>query len=309
MTTDHLIAAVDRFLTQGQAQGWAAATVSNYRHFLASVVTQLQQQGCARWADVTPADVDACAEHWAASGVANSSRLRGAVVLRRFGRWLQEQGLVLRSPARSLSLPEGGEPDLLSPPLTEAEVAGLLAGLARSSVYDLRNACLLELLYGCGLRIAEALALNLPDLDLRRQTLLIRESKHGQTRLVPLPGAALAAAQDYLALRRTLLKGPDHGALFLTQQGTRWVRAAVYGLFDRLNAQQGPGARHLHPHLFRHSIAVHLLRRGADIRYIQQFLGHSCLDTTKVYLRLVPGHLKEDYDRAMPEIAVTSGRQ
>lgn len=63
-------------------------------------------------------------------------------------------------------------------------------------------------------------------------------------------------------------------------------------------------ARHLHPHLFRHSIAVHLLRRGADIRYIQQFLGHSCLDTTKVYLRLVPGHLKEDYDRAMPEIPI-----
>ena len=60
----------------------------------------------------------------------------------------------------------------------------------------------------------------------------------------------------------------------------------------------------LHPHRFRHSIAVHLLRAGADVRYIQQFLDHSCLDTTKVYLRLVPGRLKEDYDRAMPVIAV-----
>ena len=304
MSTDLLHSLMDRFLDHGQAQGLAVATRKNYRHFLESVVGQLQQQGCTRWADVSPADLDACVQQWVQRGVAASSQLRGTVILRRFGRWLHEQGVVLRNPARSLQLPQDGEPDLLVPPLPEATVAGILAGLPRLTVYDLRNACLLELLYGCGLRIAEALALDLDDLDFDRQTLLIRASKHEQTRLVPLPGAAQAAVQDYLTLRRTLLTGPDHRALFLTQYGTRWVRASIYRLFDRLNAQQGPEGHHLHPHLFRHSIAVHLLRRGADIRYIQQFLGHASLDTTKIYLRLVPGHLKEDYDRAMPEIAV-----
>jgi len=106
------------------------------------------------------------------------------------------------------------------------------------------------------------------------------------------------------AVRRTLLKGPDHGALLISQYGRRMAQPSVYGFFDDLNRQRGPDARHLHPHLFRHSIAVHRLRGGADIRYIQAFLGHASLDTTKIYLRLVPGRLKEDYDRAMPEINV-----
>ena len=169
---------------------------------------------------------------------------------------------------------------------------------------DLRNACLLELLYGCALRISEALALNLADVDLARRVVVIRASKHDQDRVVPLMGTAEAATQDYLAIRRTLLKGPDTGALFLSQYGKRLVVASVYGLFADLNTRRGPDARHLHPHLFRHSIAVHLLRGGADVRHIQHFLGHASLDTTKVYLRLVPGRLKDDYEKAMPEIAM-----
>ena len=78
---------------------------------------------------------------------------------------------------------------------------------------------------------------------------------------------------------------------------------SVYNFFTKLNEARGPSARNLHPHLFRHSIAVHLLRGKADIRYIQELLGHADLDTTKHYLRLVPGHLREDYDAAMPDIA------
>ena len=79
---------------------------------------------------------------------------------------------------------------------------------------------------------------------------------------------------------------------------------SVYPFFEQLNVARGPDMQRLHPHLFRHSIAVHLLRGGADVRYIQEFLGHADLDTTKIYLRLVPGHLREDYDAAMPEIEV-----
>ena len=95
----------------------------------------------------------------------------------------------------------------------------------------------------------------------------------------------------------------DHGALLVSQYGQRWKRMSVYNFFTKLNEARGPSARNLHPHLFRHSIAVHLLRGKADIRYIQELLGHADLDTTKHYLRLVPGHLREDYDAAMPDIA------
>ena len=98
----------------------------------------------------------------------------------------------------------------------------------------------------------------------------------------------------------------DHGALLLTRTGIRLPEREVRRWFRALNAERGPAASHLYPHLFRHSIAVHLLRGGADIRQVQQFLGHANVETTKVYLRLVPGHLREEYDAAMPVIAVAS---
>lgn len=199
---------------------------------------------------------------------------------------------------------DNGEEDLPEAPLSEGEVAAIIDGLPRASVYDLRHVCLLELLYGCGLRISEAIALDLADINLHRRTVLIRESKHDQTRVVPLPTTAKGVLQTYLSLRKTLVVGPDRGALLLTQQGQRWKSASVYGFFKMLNWKGVAKGRPLHPHIFRHSIAVHLLRRGADIRYIQQFLGHAQLDTTKIYLRLVPGHLKEDYEKAMPDIEV-----
>ena len=99
-----------------------------------------------------------------------------------------------------------------------------------------------------------------------------------------------------------VLKGPDIGWLFLSRKGnqlpqpnaSQWIRA---------HGKKVLGKR-VHAHLFRHSIAVHLLRRGADIRHVQAFLAHADIDTTKVYLRMLPGHLKEDYDKAMPWLGV-----
>jgi integrase/recombinase XerD len=115
-------------------------------------------------------------------------------------------------------------------------------------------------MYGYGLRIFEVIALDSTDIDLTRRTLHIRDSKGGQDRLLPVMETALAIVKDYHSLRRTLIKGPDHGALFLNQYGKRMSMNTVYTFFDDLNAARGPEARHLHPRLFRHSIAVHLLR-------------------------------------------------
>lgn len=105
------------------------------------------------------------------------------------------------------------------------------------------------------------------------------------------------AIQTYLVLRRTLLHGPDTGALSLAVHGRRMQDDSVHEIFTRLNAQAGADARHLHPHLLRHSIGVHLLRRGAEIRHFQAFLGHANLNTTKIDLCLVPGHLAKDFEK------------
>jgi len=291
------------FIDDGRAKGWADATVDNYRHLLGLAVPFLIARGCASPADVTPADLDAVMTHAREIGRAKKSRVQLAILLKQFFGWLHEQGKVIVDPTLALPLPDDGEADLPDPPLSEAEVRALFDALPRRSVYDLRNACLLELLYGCALRIGEAQGLDVDHIDLGRRVVTVHDGKHGQDRVVPIMGTAQAAVQDYVAVRRTLLKGPDHGALLLSQYGKRWSLPSIYAWFTDLNEARGAEARHLHPHLFRHSVAVHLLRAGADVRYIQQFLGHASLDTTKVYLRLVPGRLKEDYDRAMPDIS------
>lgn len=295
---------IERFIIHGQASGWKPATVENYRYILAEAVEFLGKRGCRRFADVARGDMEAFMGHLVSQGFAKSTRMRMAGLLSRFFGDLQDQGRIVINPTKGVPIPDDGEEDLPEPPLSEEEVAAIIDSLPRATVFDLRAVCLLELLYGCGLRISEAMALNLDDLNLHRRTVQILDSKHGQSRVVPLPKTAKAALQAYLSLRKTLVVGPDRGALLLTQQGTRWKRSSAYGFFKQLNWQGVGQGRNLHPHIFRHSIAVHLLRGGADIRYIQQFLGHASLDTTKIYLRLVPGHLKDDYEAAMLEVEV-----
>jgi site-specific recombinase XerD len=123
----------------------------------------------------------------------------------------------------------------------------------------------------------------------------------GKRRVLPIGTGVLVAAQAYLAVRRELVHGVDRGALLLTERGTRLGVRRLQVLLRRLSQVVG---FYVHLHLLRHSLAVHLLRRGLDIRYIQEFLGHAELNTTKVYLRMVPGYLREEYDRAMPVIVV-----
>lgn len=291
------------FLRHGQARGWSPITVANYRQRLDGVVRVLRGRGCRRMADVTPGDLDALLQEQAEAGMAMSSRVGLAILVRSFCRWCQEQGRIVSDPARTLPMPDDGEPALLEPPLSASEVQALLAGLPRRSIVDVRDVCFLELLYGCGLRRAEALRVQVDDVNLVQRTVWVR-GKGSQNRLLPLMGSAITAVRDWLAVRRSLLHGPDQGVFFITREGQRMANGTVDGIFREINAARGPDARHLHPHLLRHSIAVHLLRGGADVRHIQAFLGHACLNTTKIYLRLVPGRLKDDYEKAMPEIAV-----
>lgn len=296
--------AFDAFLRHGQAQGWSSRTVANYSHFLGLLSTHLSRVGCRRLADVVPPDLDGLLDHLKVESRAKKSRVQCAILVKQLFAWLQERGRIISNPSLALPLPDDGEEPLPDPPLSEEEVQNLLASLPRSSNVDLRNRCLLELLYGCGLRMSEARGLDLADIDLHAGVMRVRGGKGGQNRLLPLLDTASAAVKDWLAVRRQFVHGPDRGALFLNQYGQRMSQSSIYNFFERLNAARGPDARRLHPHLFRHSIAVHWVRGGASIRHVQDLLGHAHLDTTKVYLRLVPGRLKEDYDRAMPEIAV-----
>lgn len=296
---------MEDYVAQRAAEGIALTSLAGFRKRLKPLARFLARHGARKAADVTPTDLDGYLTGMAARGVSWRSRRSIASTIRSLFRWCQERGLVLANPARDLPVAEADDDELPQAPLSEAEVNDLLAGMPRTDATDLRNRAHLELLYGCALRLSESLALDVADLDLDRHVVLIRDGKGGKDRLMPLPRGAWGAVQDYLTVRRELLRGPDHGALLVTRTGIRLPERAVRRWFQGLNRGRGPDAPHLHPHLFRHSIAVHLLRGGADIRHVQQFLGHTNVETTKVYLRMVPGHLREEYDKAMPTIAVT----
>jgi site-specific recombinase XerD len=297
-----LAADLDAYIAQRAASDWNPRSVGSHRSTLHRLAAWLTQRGHRRWASVTGADLDAWFLELRARGLRRASLDAFAYTVRGFGAWLAAQGRTLTDPAADLRVLDTDEADLPPAPLSEEQVVALFALVIPDSVAALRNRLHLELLYSCGLRNGEASSLAVGDLDLDSRTLLVRAGKGGRPRLLPLLAHTLSAAADYLALRRELLRGPDTGILLLSNTGRRlptehmqrWLAVAGRELGFRV-----------HPHLLRHSIAVHLLRRGADIRHIQQFLGHADLETTKVYLRLVPGHLREDYDRAMPMLLAT----
>ena len=294
--------AIEVFLAQ-KSPVVAARTIAGYQKTLRKVSDLLHRRGVIHVADVTPDDLDAIMLGMAAAGLKHTTRFHHASVLREFFRILQERGLVLRNPALDLPVPDDKDGELPPAPLEEGEVAVLLAAAGCCDVIELRNRAHLHLLYGCALRLSESLALNVGDIDFGQRTVFVRAGKGNRDRFVPLMKGVAGALKDYLSLRRQLLKGPDTGVLLMNNRGNRLGEYMIRAVLDDLAVRCGFG-RKLHPHLLRHSLAVHFLRGGADIREVQAFLGHSSVETTKVYLRMVPGHLRDAYDAAMPDIAV-----
>lgn len=288
---------IDAYLAQRAASDWSASSLRSHRHTLRRLADVLEERGHRRWSSVTGVDLDAWMLALHARGLARNSKDACAYTVRGFCAWLTTHGKVLRDPAADLHVLDDDEVDLPPAPLSEEQVIAIFAAIVPDGVIALRNRLHIELLYSCGLRSAESVSLDVGDLNLAERTVLVRAGKGDRPRLLPVLANTLAAAADYLCLRRELLRGPDTGPLLLSNTGRRM---GTWYMQQWLAALSGQLGFRVYPHLLRHSIAVHLLRRGADIRHIQQFLGHADLETTKIYLRLVPGHLREDYDKAMP---------
>lgn len=301
-------AEIAEYIAQRKAEGLADTTLDNGGRILRRVAAALRKLGVRRVQDVKTTHIDEYIDSTKRAGLAYGTRLNLLFAARGMFRWLAEQGRILSDPTRHLILHSTREePPLMEAPLSQEHVAELFASMPRRSAADLRRIAHLDLLYSAGLRLSESLALNTGDIDLSNRIIHVRKGKGrggGKARDIPMMRGLQGALRDYLCLRRSLLRGPDHGALLLGTSGKRLSIASFGKYMSKLNRQRGPKKPHLHAHLFRHSIAVHLLRNGADIRYVQAFLGHESLDTTKEYLRLVPADIREAYEKAMPEIAV-----
>lgn len=272
------------------------------RERLDPAVRWFRAQGILTPAALTPADIDRFLEYLRTGNRARATIVSYRTSLRVFCRWLTTTGRVLTNPAEDLDPVSSEEAEELPPdPLSVAEVNALITAIPTESVIGLRNRAHTELLYGGGLRLAESLGLDLGDVDMDLGSVSVH-GKGDKPRTLPLLPGVAAALRDYLALRRTLLIGPDHGALLVGHDGKR-LRASSYRQWLKIHARKELGNnRKCFPHLLRHSFAVHLLLGKADIRHVQELLGHADLDTTRIYLRLLPEELRTDYEWAMPEL-------
>ncbi len=263
----------------------------------------------AAWASAArlePASVEVRAlRRYAASlserGQAPTTVARKLAALRALFRVLMEQGRRVDNPADLLSAPKRVQrlPRVLKP----SEVALLLDRIPATTPLELRDRALFELAYGSGLRAEELVSLELESIDFDAETVRV-EGKGGKTRIVPAGEYALRALERYLARARpALTAGRPERALFLSKSGRRLGTSDIrrrLRTWARQAAAQSPALVDAHPHALRHSFATHLLEGGADLRVIQELLGHATISTTQVYTRVESARLRSAYARAHP---------
>jgi integrase/recombinase XerC len=235
--------------------------------------------------------------HLARRKLARTSVARHLSSLRSFFRYLMREGAVEANPARTVATPKREKhlPSVMQP----AEVALLVEQPDLTRPLGLRDRAFLELMYASGLRISELVGIDLDDLEVRARLVKVR-GKGSKERIVPFGSKAEAAVRQYLAVRGELLTpASEEAALFLNYRGERITTRSVRRLFDGYVRQAALRAG-ISPHTLRHSFATHLLNAGADLRGIQELLGHASLSTTQKYTHLNDWELIKVYKKAHP---------
>jgi integrase/recombinase XerD len=230
--------------------------------------------------------------------LAASSTARALAAVRGLHRFAVRDGLVVDDVARDVTPP--AQPRRLPRTLSIDEVDQLLAGRPGDDAASLRDRALLELLYSTGARISEAVGLDVDDLDERARTVLLR-GKGGKDRLVPVGRPALAAVEAYRVRGRPVFaaKGRGSAALLLNARGARLSRQSAFHVL-RAAAETAGVSREVSPHTLRHCFATHLLAGGADVRVVQELLGHASVATTQLYTHVTVDDLREVYATSHP---------
>ncbi len=235
---------------------------------------------------------------------------RALVVVRSLHRFLVEEGMASADPGAGLEQPK--VPKGLPKPLSETEVTTLIDAVTGDDALARRDRAILEVLYGTGLRISELVGLSLSDLDLDG-SLLRAMGKGSKERIVPLGRLANEALGEYLSVpgrdelvpERWARRG-DAEAVFLNRRGSRLSRQGAWQIVRRYGDRCGLGD-HLSPHVLRHSCATHMLDHGADIRVVQELLGHASLSTTQVYTLVSTERIWSVYRSAHPRASGPPG--
>jgi len=308
--TDELSIEAEAFLTRLTVEkGRSPNTLSAYRRDLRRWTAFLALRG-RTVTTATPDDVAAYSAELRSSGLAAASVTRMLVTVRNLHRHLAAEGIVDADPTTDLETPRRvmGLPKALS----EAEVTALLDVVERA-VHDgagsgdepvaIRDRAILELLYGTGMRVSEACGLGFGDMDLDGALVRVM-GKRSKERILPLGRPARRGLETYLDLGRPELVRPatsrrDADAVFLGSRGRRLGRQGVWQIIRRRASEAGISTE-ISPHVLRHSCATHLLDHGADIRTVQELLGHASVSTTQIYTKVATDRLFQAYRDAHP---------
>jgi len=288
-------AALRRFDRELRRQGAAERTRSAYGGDLGRLAAWATAQNL-RPHEVRYQQLRRYAAHLSSRRVAPATLARALASIRAFYRMLLEHGEVPANPADLLGAPK--LPERLPRTLNAHDVAALLDRIPATTPLELRDRALFELAYAAGLRAEELVTLRVADLDFDGEQVRV-EGKGGKTRVVPAGEPAMRAIATYLERGRPALDADGHPALFLSKNGRQLSTSDVrrrLRTWARHAATQGA----VHPHALRHSFATHLLDGGADLRAIQELLGHASLSTTQVYTRVESARLRAAYARSHP---------
>jgi integrase/recombinase XerC len=295
-------AAVSAFARHLEGErGYAVNTVRAYRSDLTDLRTFAESRGAGSAAEL---DLDLLRDWlWQGSqaGLSKATLARRSAAAKGLAAWLAREGLAAADQGARLKAPRPGR--TLPRVLTESQMTTLLAGLAaRAGEGDpvaLRDLAVVELLYAAALRVSELTGLDLAHLDQERLTLRVT-GKGSKERVVPFGVPAQRALEDYLHRGRPELASERSGqALFLGSRGGRLGARTVYALIARL-LEDLPGSGPAGPHALRHTAATHLLDGGADLRAVQEMLGHASLGTTQIYTHVSTDRLRQSYRSAHP---------
>jgi integrase/recombinase XerC len=292
---------VDRYINQlGAAKGYSVNTQRAYANDIGELLSFLNQQGRQQTEDITLDDLRDWLYRVSEAGAAKSTLVRKSASVRSFSTWIYRQGfhsidlgLRLKSPKTSRTLPK-----VVSRQSLDTIFEQLDRGAASGDPHKLLDRLVVELLYATGMRVSELVGLNTQDIDYSRQLLMVT-GKGNKQRMVPYGEPAAQALADYVRLGRTKLQTERSGsALFLSQKGSRIGVRQVYGLVANLLRDTPTGQAG--PHTLRHTAATHLLDGGADLRAVQELLGHANLGTTQIYTHVSIERLRQGYENAHP---------
>jgi integrase/recombinase XerD len=273
-------------------RGLAANTIAAYERDLGQYREYLDS------AEPTPASVEEYVGSLRDAGLAATTIARKIAAIRGLHRFLVAEAMRTEDPTLLIETPKQGDP--LPKALSVDEVIGLLESPDPTTLKGRRDTALLEFLYGTGARVSEAVALDVTGVDLEDRVAIVT-GKGARQRMVPLGAHAVNAIAAWLPDRSMVVSRRQSGdPLFTSVRGRRLSRQAVFNVVREAALTSGIPTEKVSPHVLRHSAATHMVERGADLRTVQELLGHATISTTQVYTRVSSTHLLEIYMEAHP---------